>query len=56
MRASYACILGLVTDKPLTPAVVRGYLAIHEELAHVTVEIAQANAPATVFFPSKQHA
>lgn len=55
-KGRYACIIGLVTDKPLTPAVVRGYLAIHEELAHVTVEIANADAPATVFFPGKQQA
>jgi cation diffusion facilitator family transporter len=55
-KGRYACILGLVTDKPLTPVVVRGYLAVHEELVHVTIEISQASAPAMVFFPSKQHA
>ncbi len=54
-KGRYACILGLVTDRPLSPAVVRGYLAIHEELVHVTVEIANADAPAMAFFPSKQH-
>lgn len=55
-KGRYACILGLVTDKPLTPAVVRGHLAIHEELVHITVEIAQAGAPTMVFFPRNQHA
>lgn len=53
-KGRHACILSLVTEQPLSPAVVRGYLAIHEELAHVTVEIAYANAPTTIFFPSAQ--
>lgn len=35
----YACILGLVTEE--TPAYFRDQLAIHEELAHVTVEVKQ---------------
>ncbi len=38
-RASYACILGLVSDAQLSADDVRRHLAIHEELAHVTVEI-----------------
>ncbi|MDO1529774.1 CDF family Co(II)/Ni(II) efflux transporter DmeF [Fulvimonas sp. R45] len=50
-KGRYACILALVTDQPLTPAVVRRHLAVHEELAHVTVEIAKADAPAIVFLP-----
>ncbi|MGO4502949.1 MULTISPECIES: CDF family Co(II)/Ni(II) efflux transporter DmeF [unclassified Dyella] len=53
-KGRYACILGLVTDAPLTPALVRGHLSIHEELAHVTVEIAQADAPTMVYFPRSQ--
>ncbi|MFT7721248.1 MAG: CDF family Co(II)/Ni(II) efflux transporter DmeF [Roseateles sp.] len=39
-RASYACALSLVThDAQLTPAQVRGWLAVHEEIAHATIEI-----------------
>jgi cation diffusion facilitator family transporter len=39
-RNAYACAIGLVTHDPhLTPQQVRGQLAIHEEIAHVTVEI-----------------
>lgn len=53
-KGRYACILSLVTNQPLTPALVRGHLAIHEELAHVTVEIARADAPTMVFFPRSQ--
>ncbi|RDS84132.1 CDF family Co(II)/Ni(II) efflux transporter DmeF [Dyella psychrodurans] len=41
-RGSYACILSLVSDKPLQAEDIRAHLAIHEELVHVTVEIAQA--------------
>lgn len=55
-KGRYACILSLVTNEPLAPATVRGHLAIHEELAHITVEIAQANAPTMVFFPSARPA
>lgn len=40
-RGSYACILGIVTNDPLSPAQVREHLSIHEELVHVTVEIQQ---------------
>jgi cation diffusion facilitator family transporter len=40
-RGSYACILGLVTADDITPDQVRRHLSIHEELAHVTVEIAR---------------
>lgn len=38
-RGSYACILGIVTNDPVSPAQVREHLSIHEELVHVTVEI-----------------
>ncbi len=39
-RAAYACTLTLVTrDAGLTPAAVRNWLAVHEEIAHATIEI-----------------
>ncbi len=39
-KASYACALGLVThDQTLTPAEVRRWLSVHEEIVHTTVEI-----------------
>lgn len=39
-RATYACALSLVThDAALTPTQVREWLAVHEEIAHTTVEI-----------------
>ncbi|MDR7272863.1 cation diffusion facilitator family transporter [Pelomonas saccharophila] len=39
-RASYACALSLVThDAHLTPGQVRDWLAVHEEIAHATIEI-----------------
>jgi cation diffusion facilitator family transporter len=41
-RGSYACILALVAREPVAPETVRGYLAVHEELVHVTVEVATA--------------
>ncbi|GLQ91223.1 CDF family Co(II)/Ni(II) efflux transporter DmeF [Dyella acidisoli] len=41
-RGSYACILGIVTNEPVSPAEVREHLSIHEELVHVTVEIQKA--------------
>ncbi|TCV96450.1 cation diffusion facilitator family transporter [Luteibacter rhizovicinus] len=40
-RGSYACILGLVSSTPVSAEDVRRQLAIHEELAHVTVEVAK---------------
>lgn len=39
-RDSYACILGLVVTSAITAEEVRRQLAIHEELVHVSVEIA----------------
>lgn len=41
-RGSYACILSLVSDKPLHADDIRAHLAVHEELVHITVEVAQA--------------
>lgn len=38
-QESYACIVALETAGELTADQVRGQLAIHEELAHITVEI-----------------
>lgn len=39
-KQSYACALSLVThDTALVPNRVREWLSIHEEIAHVTVEI-----------------
>jgi cation diffusion facilitator family transporter len=41
-KSRYACILSLVTHDPgMTPARVKRGLSVHEELAHVTVEIQQ---------------
>ena len=39
-RDSYACILGLVATSAITAEEVRRQLAIHEDLVHVSVEIA----------------
>ncbi len=41
-RDSYACILGLVASTAISAEDVRRQLAIHEELVHVTVEVAAA--------------
>lgn len=38
-RDQYACILGLATQAPLNADGVRQALAVHEELAHITVEV-----------------
>jgi cation diffusion facilitator family transporter len=44
-RASYACALSLVThDGGLTPARVREWLSVHEEIVHITVEIQHCDA------------
>ncbi|MEC5319443.1 CDF family Co(II)/Ni(II) efflux transporter DmeF [Brenneria populi subsp. brevivirga] len=37
--AKYACILSLITDRPVGPYYYKQRLAIHEELVHITVEI-----------------
>lgn len=38
-KSSYACILSLSASHELTPSLVRERLQVHEELAHITVEI-----------------
>lgn len=38
-KSSYACILSLAGSGELTPELVRQRLQVHEELAHITVEI-----------------
>jgi len=38
-KSRYACILSLASDGGLTPELVRQRLQVHEELAHITVEI-----------------
>ena len=55
-KGRYACILALVSDRPLSAAAVRGRLAVHEELAHVTIEIVQAGSAPVAFFPVGSHA
>lgn len=41
-KAKFACILSLVThDASMTPARIKAGLSVHDELAHVTVEIHQ---------------
>jgi cation diffusion facilitator family transporter len=43
-KARYACILSLVTHDPdMTPVRVKNGLSVHEELAHVSVEINQCS-------------
>ena len=38
-KSRYACILSLASSGGLTPELVRQRLQMHEELAHITVEI-----------------
>ena len=38
-KGKYACIVSLTAAGSLTPADIRGRLAVHEELVHVTVEL-----------------
>ena len=38
-RGKYACIVALKSGADIAPEDIRRHLAIHEELAHVTVEI-----------------
>lgn len=38
-KSRYACILSLASNGDLTPELVRQRLQVHEELAHITVEI-----------------
>ena len=43
-RGKYSCVVALVTGADATPEHYRQALGIHEELAHITVEI---NRPST---------
>ncbi len=38
-KGKYACVLTVTAASPVTPDDVRGWLSIHEELVHVTVEV-----------------
>lgn len=38
-KEKYACIVGLVTSKNISPDYFRNLLSIHEELVHITIEI-----------------
>jgi cation diffusion facilitator family transporter len=52
-RGAYSCALGLVThDERLTPAQVREWLSVHEEIAHATIEINHCPGPARHPAPS----
>jgi Co/Zn/Cd efflux system component len=44
-KGKYACILSLATGTPLDAETVRKALAVHEELVHVTVELAPTSVP-----------
>jgi len=44
-KGKYACILSLATGTPLDAETVRNALAVHEELVHVTVELAPTPVP-----------
>lgn len=55
-KGRFACILALVSNRPLSPVVVRGHLAVHEELVHITVEIVQASESPMAFFPQAKRA
>lgn len=44
-KATYSCALSLVThDAALTPARVREWLSVHEEIVHSTIEIQRCPA------------
>jgi cation diffusion facilitator family transporter len=46
-RSAYSCALSLLThDEQLTPDSVRGWLAVHEEIVHATIEIRRCPEPA----------
>lgn len=47
-KGSYACILCLTADGPLSADDVRRLLSVHEEIVHVSVEINPALAPTPV--------
>jgi len=47
-RGAYSCAVSLVSDDPsVTPAAVKTWLAVHEEIAHSTIEVHAAPALAT---------
>ena len=47
-RGAYSCALGLVSeDAAVTPAVVKDWLRVHEEIVHSTIEVHVTSAPAT---------
>ena len=41
-KGKYACILSLVTTRPVAPDYFKQQLTVHDELVHVTVEVNQA--------------
>jgi cation diffusion facilitator family transporter len=43
-RAQFACIVSLVAAQPKTATEYRAQLAVHEELVHITVEVAQLSS------------
>jgi Co/Zn/Cd efflux system component len=45
-RAKYACVVSVATSAPVDGDYFRRALCVHEELAHVTVEVAHLHAPA----------
>jgi len=40
-KSKYACILSLATDNDVSPEYIKELLSIHEELAHISIEINQ---------------
>lgn len=40
-KGKYACILSLATDKDISPGYFKKQLSVHEELAHISIEINQ---------------
>lgn len=45
-RAKYACVVSLTTSAPVDGDYFRRELCVHEELAHVTVEVEHSRSPA----------
>jgi cation diffusion facilitator family transporter len=39
-KGKFACIVSIATDEPISADEVRGRLSVHEELVHITVEVA----------------
>jgi Co/Zn/Cd efflux system component len=44
-RARYACVMSLTTSSPQDSDYFRRELGVHEELAHVTVEVEHLRSP-----------